>query len=128
MMPSQKLAMARRTRSRPGGRGRSSELRQSAESTPSGMPTTTETNHGDHGQLDGGRQAVREIAADRTPGVEALPHVAAHQPRDVVDELHGQAARSNPSSRRRAATCAGVAVSPPPAPPDPLESPARSQT
>jgi hypothetical protein len=47
-------------------------------------------DHGHHGELDGGGQAVQQIVHDRPPGEEAGAHVTTHQPRDVVDELHRQ--------------------------------------
>ncbi len=66
MMPSQKLAMARPDTVTTRRAWSSSELRQSAESTPSGMPTTTETTMATTvSSMVAGRRCARSAAIER---------------------------------------------------------------
>ena len=89
-MPSQKLAIARPETVIRRSAWSSTELRQSAETTPRGIPTSDREHHRDQGQLDGGGQPAREVVGDGARRVQARAEIAAHEPVDVVDELDGE--------------------------------------
>ena len=111
MMPSQKLAMASPDTVTTRRAWSSGEFRQSAESTPSGIPTSTETTMATMvSSIVAGNRCVRSSTIGRR--VKMLVPMSPRTSRETYCTNCTGNGRSYPSCRRSSSTCAGVAVSP----------------